>query len=334
MPYITVQNPIPEGGGGKTPSKSQAKNKSPQDKHNGMTGPNGHKRGKAKALAVSAILFAVFEMLGLYCTDVADGLDGRYFAVVFHWIALCCYVAGPFSVVHEMVEKDEFRRWLWAAFLIPSLLNVIVAYVVWHPEPGPKAHFVLNVATPDAPTDLVPLTNEFLIRADWDKPFKMTGYLIFPLERSKTNVALAFEIKNDSLITPEDLRLLLTVPASLPFIPGTGWKKAMLESPGYWDGTSMQGEQSWEYDFEDMLPGNGEETSSVQITPLRMDVQTYCSLVVRAKDADSTQVSFSIMPLFLPDGYPPQEPFVMEGKTESSNVLLLNINEALARLHK
>lgn len=221
MADAPIQNPVPEGGGGETPSQRNAEDKGTDGEHNEMTTPHGNEGGKTKAIVLSAIFFAGFEMLGLYCTDIADGLEGRFSAMVLHWVALCCYVAGPFSVFHEMVEDKKARCIAWSIYFVPCLVNALIAYIVWRPmppEPIPYPHLQLGFETSE--TNSFWLTNDFLMNnslpegKSWIEKGVITNnspYLLLNMMESQTNLGLLPLFANGPEADAENVHITILI---------------------------------------------------------------------------------------------------------------------------
>jgi hypothetical protein len=93
-----------------------------------------HKGNATETFLFSTLAFAVFECFGVYFWEIADAVTGIYL-IFFHWISLCCLVAGIFAAAHQIIEDKRKRMRLWAWFILPCLFNVLVGYAVWHPIP-------------------------------------------------------------------------------------------------------------------------------------------------------------------------------------------------------
>src|ERR1700722_17174737 len=124
---------IPEGGGSETPPKKQTGNKSSDPQHNEAGATNKNVRNKTEAILYSALAFASSECFAVYFWEIADGVSGNCI-VFFHWVSLCCLVSGIFAAAHQIIE-DKKKRWrLWFWFIIPCILNLFVADIVWSPK--------------------------------------------------------------------------------------------------------------------------------------------------------------------------------------------------------
>jgi hypothetical protein len=125
-----IQPSIPEGGGGKTPPKEQSADKCPDTKHDDAGTTSGDKGSKTESFLWSALAFATFECFGVYFWQIADGSIGISI-VIFHWISLCCLVAGIFAAAHQIIDDQKRRLRIWFWFIFPCIFNVLVAVLVW-----------------------------------------------------------------------------------------------------------------------------------------------------------------------------------------------------------
>jgi len=260
-----------------------------------------------------------------------DLLDCHNFVKLL-FLALSLAIAQ--GVVVSFLNSKPKALTLWFVSLIP------LACVVWvnsRPEIKPYPHFALSLRLEDVPDDPVQLTNDFLVRKDWSptKGFKIFGVLMLPLQQGKTNFSFIIGVKNDSNITPENLVLALTLQKKLSCIPGQGWQKAQVESQGCVVAGKTNAEQSWIYSLGEILAGNGGETPFFQISSIPINEELYFSILLRAKDCPATQVSFNLIPFWMPTGFPPQKGILVEGKLASSNLMVLpSVESMIGRLHK
>ncbi len=207
-----------------------------------MATHNGDVRVKTENIIFSGIVLAVFEGLGLCCSDSAGAFSGWSLAVV-HWLAYCCYVAGPFGVWYEMSNGSfakKFKRiLLW--YLLVCVLAAAFAFFIWRPEPLPKLHLTLFVHTMDAPDEDLHFTNSFLflktINGSFNFPANMP-FLAVDVARNEPQITLKFGIINDSAppfspsefdIEKPEIRIWIVNPdpgESLKWNADSKWEKA------------------------------------------------------------------------------------------------------------
>jgi hypothetical protein len=133
-----------------------------------MTAPNGNEGGKTKALFKFAFLPVFAEVLGAYCFEIADGLTGHLYLLLFvHWVSLYCIVAGLFVVWHKMVEGKDVshkRKRVWAWYFGSCIVNFLVVLAVWWPhEPLAEKIVATNKGwqPPELPPDCTNITVDF-----------------------------------------------------------------------------------------------------------------------------------------------------------------------------
>ena len=164
-----------------------------------MSAPHGNKSGKAKSLFVAGLFFAGCEALGYICSDIAEGLGG-YFAMVVHWIALCCSAAGFFAAWHEMVEGKNALN-IWIKYGIVCAFMAFIAYFVWKPKPPPKLTLVLYAHTTDLPDENLDFTNDFLFLKTDKGLFHIPNnlpFLVVDVAQDEPQFTLKFGIFNNS----------------------------------------------------------------------------------------------------------------------------------------
>jgi hypothetical protein len=168
-----------------------------------MATHNGNVRGQAETLMISGVVLAGFEGLGLCCSDSAGGFNG-WILVVVHWLAYCCYIAGPFGVWHEMSHAknicEKLKR-IWSWYLLGCAISAGFAFFIWRPEPQLKRHLTLYVHTADSPSERLDFTNNFLFAKINKDNFKFPEHLPFlvvDVAQHEPQFTLNFGIFNDS----------------------------------------------------------------------------------------------------------------------------------------
>lgn len=115
----------------------------------------------------SKIIFGVLAAFGVMVTTIASDLSG-YRKLFFHWIGMCCLVAGVFAIWHELtpeIETERKLRRVWLCWFFPScLITFAISCLVWwpqKPEPTPKPELSFSVFEGWGKKEIF-LTNDFL----------------------------------------------------------------------------------------------------------------------------------------------------------------------------
>jgi len=142
---------IAEGGNGEAPSKKQTGNERAEPKHDDAGTRDINAAKKTESTLYCTLAFATFECFGVYFWQIADGVSG-FHIVIFHWISLCCLVAGIFAAAHQIIEDKEKRWRIWSWFITPCIVCFFVADSVW----SPKSPIIETNASKWLPPELPP----------------------------------------------------------------------------------------------------------------------------------------------------------------------------------
>jgi hypothetical protein len=215
-----ISKPESNEGGNKAPSDEKASDERTQNPDQNVGSGNRNVVVEPKSsLVFNAVLFAIIEAIAFILWQFADGLTG-YICVFVHWLSLIFISAGPIPATLEVLKR-EWWRWFWAICAFVWLLLAANAYIVWRPlaESKPSLNLVLNTSI--SPTNLLYLTNDFLISrgrvAVLGWLTSSSEFLYIPVSKGESNVLLKFGIVNDSgeevdnpevhIILPEDVNI-------------------------------------------------------------------------------------------------------------------------------
>jgi hypothetical protein len=166
-----------------------------------MATHNGNVRGQAETLIISGVVLAGFEGLGLCCSDSAGGCSG-WILVMVHWLAYCCYIAGPFGVWHEMSHAksifEKLKR-IWSWYFLGCAIAAVFAFFIWRPEPRPNLHLVLYADVESSLEQNLDFTNKNLVVKLDRESFKIPPnlpFLVVDVSRYDPQFTLYFGIRN------------------------------------------------------------------------------------------------------------------------------------------
>lgn len=271
------------------------------------------------APTIKSILYGAFGGLFMAVGFNIHGLP----SLIFLFLGVLCLslVLAVQLKNHRIHKMTDLKANIWSLLLfISGSAGVFIFWVQKLPEPRPRPHFIVSLATSAAPTNWVVLTNDFLFFKTTNSE-STSAILLMPKQVDDPLVMLKMLVRNDSQEVAAFTELGISFEKEFCPNPQVDWK---ISKTGNFSSSGQFVYSKYPtitYKFSPILGGDGEETPGVLIS--QPDSPRLIIIRVRSENSGSLAMQFGLL---FETNTQVHKPFFILGKESTNKTLFFNVS--------